>query len=409
MKTKLLLGLILCGALPVLGGPIRPVVSSQFNILSPASNGPKRDPAAQHGQWFVNVTNGMEVANSWEMHDSDDSVSIHGVVVSIMWGSTVPVVGYTNIAGFTVLATVSNNPASGPMLPGLLSTNAHFEQQLTPQPYYHETMWHARIAAEFAAAQAGPGGPPWVGAAPFVAGMSPPYYLDPLGGNQYLIEAQNETHAAWYCYSALDPVNSQNPPGAYYVPAWDLGAIPPGGTAQVLMDFRIKTYAGVPTEMPLTDLRHSVIRASYNYGLDVLYNRQDSLKISHWLDYLLVDGGNLIYSPPDPYVEEPIELTSASDVSVFFSSAAPGQVAALQITPIFNGQTLVAVQLDWPAFDVTPVIVQYCDDLAVNNWNNVPVSFVPPPLIPGPMTWTDTGTVILPPLQSSRFYRLFYP
>lgn len=375
---------------------------------SPAPPGPPRDPQARHGQWFVNVTNGVEMVNSWEFHDTDDSLSIRGQVVSILWGVGVPAVGYTNIAGFTILATVSNNPA--PVLGLPLATNAHWELQMPPQPYYHGPLWQARIAAEFAAAQAGPGGPPYVGMAPAVPGMAPPYYLDPFAGNQYLIEAQNEAHAAWYCYSAPDPANPGNPPGAYYVPAWDLGNIPPGGTAQVLMDFRIKTYNGQPAEMPFTDLRHSVIRASYEQGMDVLYNRSESLKISDWLDYLLVDGGNLLYTPLYPEVSEPpIELLTASDASVFFNSAAPGARPVMQITPQFNNQTLIALHVSWSMPDVQPVTLQYCDDLAANKWTAVPLFLPLPPLIPGPMGWTDNGTVIQPPLNSPRFYRLISP
>lgn len=405
MKISLPLCFVLCGIVSVSAGPVRPIVSGQLNQTALVPNGPPRDAAAARGQWFINVTNGIELVNSWEFHDSDDPLSIHGVVTAILWGTNSPVAGYTNIAGFTILATISNNPAAGPFVPGL-STNAHGEQQLPPQPYYHEMMWRTRIAAEFAAAQAGPGGSPFVGAAPYVTGMTPPYYLDPFAGNQYLIEAQNETHAAWYCYSAPDPNNPGNPPGTYYVPAWDVGDIPPGGTAQVVMTFLIKTYAGAPTEMPLTDLRHSVIRASFNYGHDVFYNRAESLKISHWLDYLLIDGGNLIYVPPDPEHPEPIPFASWSDVSVFFNSAGPGVLPVLQITPVFSGGTLTALQLNWSMPDVYPVVLQYCDDLTVNKWTAVPLSLPLPPLIPGPMGWTDNGSVILPPLQSPRFYRL---
>jgi hypothetical protein len=409
MKFNLPLCFVLGGLVSAAAGPVRPIVSGQLNQTALVPNGPPRDAGAARGQWFINSTNGTEVVNTWEFHDSDAPLSIHGVVTSILWGANSPVVGYTNIAGFTILATISNNPAAGPMLPGL-ATNAHWEQQLPPQPYYHETLWNARIAAEFAVAQAGPGGPPFVGAAPFVPGMAPPYYLDPFGGNQYVIEAQNETHAAWYCYSAPDPNNPQNPPGQYYVPAWELGDIPPGQSAQVVMEFRIKTYGGAPTELPLSDLRHSVIRASFMYGYDVLYNRAESLKLSDWLDYLLVDGGNLIYSPNDPYASEPpIELITASDVSVFFNSAAPGVKPAMQIWPQFSNGTLVAVQVSWSMPDVYPVVLQYCDDLTKNQWQAVPI-FVPlPPLIPGPMSWTDNGSVILPPLQSPRFYRLHLP
>lgn len=405
MKARLVLVLVFGGALALFAGPVRPVVSSQFSQMAPVANGPMLDPFASRGQWFVNVTNGLQLANSWEFHDSDDSLSIQGRVIAILWGTAAG--GSTNIAGFSILATVSNNPTAGSMLP-LLSTNSHLEAESALQPNYQGMMWNAHLAAEFAAAQAGPGGAPWVGAAPYVPGMSPPYFLDPFAGNQYLIEAQNETHAAWYCYSAADPNNPVNPPGAYYVPTWELGDLPPGATAQVTMVFRIKTYNGAAAEMPVTDLRHGVIRYSFMNAGDVLYNRSESLKISHWLDAILIDGGSLIHSPPGPEYE-PVEYVSASDVSVFFDSAGPGQVPVLQITPIFNNQALSAVQLSWPVFDVKPMVLQYCDNLASNMWNNVPVSFVPPPLIPGPMGWLDNGSVILPPLQSPRFYRLLIP
>ena len=74
--------------------------------------------------------------------------------------------------------------------------------------------------------------------------------------------------------------------------------------------------------MPYTDLRHSVIRYSYMNDADVLYNRSESLKISHWIDYFLVDAGTLIHSVPYPG-QDPVEYISASDVSVFFDSAGP--------------------------------------------------------------------------------------
>jgi hypothetical protein len=404
LTASLVAGLVLAGLNGAFAGPVRPIISSQLSQQAPAPNGPPPDPTAQQGQWFINVMNGSESANSWELHDSDDSLSIHGKVVAIQWGLGVPVAGYTNIAGFSILVTVSNNLSPATLVSGG-STNSHAEVQLAPQPRFLGMMWRARIAAEFAVAQAGPGGPPFVGMAPNVSGMTPPYYLDPGSAGQYVIEAQNETLAAWYCFQVPVP---PNPAGAYYVPAWELGDIPPGGSAQVLMHFLIKTYGGVPTEMPYTDLRHGVVRYSYLNGGDVLYNRSESLKISHWIDLMLVDAGNLITSIPYPG-QEPVEYVYASDVSVFFDSAGPADRPVLSITPVFSNQTLSAIQLRWMANDAGPFVLQYCDNLASNNWTPVSLNLSLPPMIPGPMIWTDDGTMILPPLTSPRFYRLFMP
>ncbi len=51
---------------------------------------------------------------------------------------------------------------------------------------------------------------------------------------------------------------------------------------------------------------------------DIFYNRHNSLKISHWLDTLLVDYGSFVGAPPGQYQEPPPEYIYASDVSVFF-------------------------------------------------------------------------------------------
>lgn len=406
LTVSLVAGLVLAGASGAFGGPVRPITSGQFVQQAPAPNGPPPDPTAQQGQWFINVMSGLESANSWELHDSDDSLSIHGKVVSIVWGIGMTG-GMTNIAGFSILATVSNNLSPATLVSGI-STNAHFEVQMGPQPRFVGLMRRARLAAEFAVAETGSGGLPFVGVAPNPPGMTPPYYYDPQGGSQYTIEAQNEPLAAWYCYLGADPQNPANPPGAYYVPAWELGDIPPGGSAQVLMNFLIKAYGGGPAEMPFTDIRHGVLRHSLINGSDVLYNRSESLKISHWLDVILVDIGTSVISIPYPG-QEPVEYVYVSDVSVFFDSAGPADRPVLNITPVFNNQTLSAIQLSWIATDAGPYLLQYCDNLASNIWMPVNANLSLPPMIPGPMNWTDNGTLLVPPFNSPRFYRLYMP
>lgn len=76
--------------------------------------------------------------------------------------------------------------------------------------------------------------------------------------------------------------------------------------------------------MPSSDYRHGVIRYSYTNQGDIFYARHPSLKVSHWLDTLLVDyGAGNITAPPGTYEPEPVpKYTYASDVSVFFDPEA---------------------------------------------------------------------------------------
>jgi hypothetical protein len=306
-----------------------------------------------------------------------------------------------------------------------VSSNSHSEVQTPPQPRYSDIMWRPRIAAEFAVAEAGPGGPPWVGIAPDPLvwqqpgqGMAPPYYSDP-GGGGYVIEAQGEPLAAWYCFEQPLPDNPQNPPGAYYVPAWQLEDIPPGESRTVLMDFMIKAYGGGYAEMPPTDIRWSVIKASYDSKFDVLYNRAVSLKISHWIDLILIDNytNNLIQSIWDPFLKEELQTNdvyyvSASDASVFFDSTMPGEETVLAISSIHTNQTPDAIVLDWTATDAIDYEIQYRDILNTNIWYTAVMGTGYPTNLPGPMQWIDDGTVItnLPVWQQpQRFYRLFAP
>ena len=185
--------------------------------------------------------------------------------------------------------------------------------------------------------------------------------------------------------------------------------IPPGGTGTAMMSF-IVTGPG----MPISDYRHSVIRYSHWYGGDLLYNRHPSLKISHWLDTLLIDNGYDISTPPPPWWEEGDEVryVYASDASVFFSTTLPGEMAELQITPVATNQSPDAIQLDWVALDAINYEIQYCDTLSSNTWTLVPGSGGIPGTIPSPMQWVDDGLVItnLPVWQQPhRFYRLVEP
>ena len=293
MKALLLSMCLLLAAAGIgLAGPARPIRSSTFLIQRPC--GPTWDSLALQGQWFNDPGTGKNHALEWEYHDDDVTHSIQGMVVSITFDGTPA----SNIVAFSVQATVQNTLPSP--YPVNAASNSHSELQ-GPQPAsYAGTLRNVRISAEFAVANLG-----------LLPSGVPPYYTDPLSGGAYFIEALNENELAWYCWT---PDNPQYPArGAFQVPTWRMGDIKPGATYTVMMSFQV-TGGG----MPVSDYRHSVIRASQQMGMDIFYNRHPSLKISHWLDTLLVDYGFFIGAPPGPYQEPPPEYIYASDVSVFF-------------------------------------------------------------------------------------------
>jgi len=395
MKTLVILLATLHCAL-AFAGPSRPIRSVNFQATTPC--GPDWDPYARQGQWFVDTMSGTTNVNTWEYHDDNTSLAIAGSVIGIQFST--PGDTNSNIIAFDIMATVSNSLPND--YQGGSASNSHNEAQAPPGVYYEEGfMKQTRIVAEFALADISMQPP---------SQSAPPYWLDPVSGGSYYIEAINEDEWAWYCWwpGATNPLFQ--PAGMFQVPAWRLQPcdIPPGGTAQVLMSFQV-TGAG----MPKSDYRHSVIRASAMMGLDVLYNRHTSLKISHWVDTLLVDSGTFITAPPgEEYEEEPPEYIYASDVSVFFNSAVSGENAVLTITPVATNQSPVAITLNWTALDAINYHVQYCDNLLSNSWTTVTPGPGIPLAVPSPMQWTDDGTIItnLPVQQQPhRFYRLIEP
>lgn len=191
--------------------------------------------------------------------------------------------------------------------------------------------------------------------------------------------------------------------------AWNLGDIPPGLSAHMLMSFQVSSLGGGVTGMPPTDPRHSCLRHSLMNGSDVFYNRGDSLKISHWIDNLLVDVGSVILNP-DPEYEE--EYLTASDVSVFFNTRAPGEKSMLHLSRVLTNGALDKIRLTWNALDVIPYQVEYSHALASNDWAQVPGVSLFPPVVPTVLQWEDDGTVLtnLPvQTQPHRFYRLVSP
>ena len=306
MKTKFVLLLSsICAA--ALAGPSRPIQSSTFSVQTPC--GPAHDPYAQQGQWFLNLATGTTNVNAREYHDEDNALAIAGVVQNIQFSD--PVNPYSNIMAFDILVTVSNTLPSDYQFGS--ASNSHNEVQNSPAVTPGEdTMTDVRITAEFAI--------PNIGVVP--SGTSP-YWPDPFSQGQYYIVALNADEHAWYCWDPNQQNPQYQPAGAYQVPAWNLvpSTIPPGGTASVLMQFMV-SGSGLPYNggAPGKDYRHAVLRYSQDTGADVLYNRYPSLKISHWLDTIVVDAGFTLTTPPFPYWEgDEIEYIYASDASVFYN------------------------------------------------------------------------------------------
>lgn len=300
---KLLSSILFLCCTTALAGPARPVTSGSFSAQ--ASCGPVWDPTALQGQWFMDPASGATNVNAWEYCDDTNSLTIAGIAANISFSK--PGDTNSNIIAFDIVATVRNNlPAEYDYV--LNATNSHGETLQQPAGAGTHTMADTRITAEFAIADTN-----------MIPAGSPPYWPDPVSGGSYHIEAVNEDLRAWYCWT---PKSEQLPAGQFQVPAWNLvpSTIPPGGSAQVTMSFQV-TGSG----LPISDYRHSVIRASAANGWDVLYNRHPSLKISHWLDTLLIDSGyNFASTPPPPWWEEkPVEYVYASDASVFYNAEEP--------------------------------------------------------------------------------------
>jgi len=389
MKRLLCTVLVLsCAA--ALAGPARPIRSNNFQFQAPC--GPPWDGFAQEGQWFQDPLTGEAHASTWEFHDDTNSLTIVGVVSSISYQN--PSDSNSNIMAFDVQVTVFNNlPLLDYQTGG--SSNSHGEVQAFVNSQYAEgTMFDPRITAEFAIADPA-----------FTPNGTPPYWGDPVApttGGMYYIEAMNEDEWAWYCW---DDPGLPGGPGNFQVPAWKLqpAIIPPGQSGTAMMSF-IVTGSG----MPVADYRHSVIRHSHWHGADLLYNRHNSLKISHWLDTLLIDDGYVMHAPPGQYEIDPPEYVYASDASVFFNSVPDGGKAVLRIDSVATNQSPDAIVLSWDAIDAIDYHVQYCDLLTSNIWITLPGMGVPP-MIPSPMSWIDDGTLItnLPVQQQpQRFYRL---
>ena len=264
-------------------GIVQPVISW---------TGPPGDPHATWGMWFKDKASGLEQWRTHEFHDNlpgyggggQGASAIKGIVTRITYQGGVP---GNPILSFDVSATVAND------LPGYQSwqrgSNSHSETR-DPRYSYEGTMYGVKLTASFAVDTT----------------VSPPtQWTGPYRNRAPYIVAQNNDELAWYCWTPNNP-QGMAPAGAYFVPTWDFGDIPVGGSATRVMKFSIPGSG-----LPPTDSRYAAIKQSYETGSDIFLNRSGSLKVSDWIDELATDTGA-------PYPQEP--PYKDSDVSVFHLS-----------------------------------------------------------------------------------------
>jgi len=279
--------------------PVTPI-PSWTGPGSPPLPIPPGDPDAIFGQWFVDRASGTIFANrTHEFYDNvlgmggglQGSMAIYGFVSAVTWAGP-----GTPITAFDIDATIINDiPADTPWQPG---ANSHLENRaftaMDDQQMFG-SMYDVKLTAEFSI-------DPTV---PFPVAFVPPYF-DPYPG--IFIEAVNHDELAWYCWTPDNPEPLLIPWGDFHVPTWDFGDIPQGGTANKVMSF------AVPAGLLPTDPRYGVVTNSLYYATDVLINRTTSLKISDWIEDLVLDIG-----APYPGIPE-----HNSDVSVFHFIPEPG-------------------------------------------------------------------------------------
>lgn len=287
--------------LAAVAGPSLPITKPPVQPL-PSWTGPGIDPHAQAGQWFVRP-DGLQEPRSHEFYDNvtqfgggfAGSNAIYGKVTNVVIAP-----GAQAITGFEITATITNDGFGyGEWQPG---RNSHQEFLLT-QEQYVGTLYQAKLTAEFA-----------------LAGLQlvPAAWVGPYRDRPEYIVALNHDQNAWYCYTPDNPVGL-GPSGNYFVPAWDFGDIPVGGSATRVLRF------GVAGAITPNDPRYGVIMGSFQAPTgqgDVFLNRTTDLKIGDWLDELARDAGV-------PYPTDwPLR---GGDVSVFHNIPEPASLVLLAI------------------------------------------------------------------------------
>jgi len=268
----------------------------------PSMAGPSGiDPQSDQGQWFRGRTGAdrLEV-RTHEFYDDleefgggwADFFAIQGQAVNIYDSAGLPWAPGMPIAGFDILATITNDLPGNPYVSTVQGgTNSHYEVALSPMWIEEEViMADVKLTAEFAIA-------------PEVGPPSPDSILPYCPKDKYIV-ALNHNQLGWYCYA--DDVSPLVPPGNFSVPTWDFGDIKPGQSAQQLMSFTVTDALGNPDVLMPGDPDYLAFEEP---DADLLLNRSTSLKISTWVDDLQPDWGI-------PYPEEPLR---GSNCSVFFN------------------------------------------------------------------------------------------
>ena len=287
--------------LAAVAGPSLPVTKPPVQPL-PSWTGPGFDPHATNGQWFAHPT-GLLEPRSHEFYDNAlgfgggflGTDAIYGKVTNVV---TAP--GSAAITGFEITATITNDgPSTTLWQPG---RNSH-QEFLNTQEQYAGTLYKAKLTAEFALASLQLVPAAWVG----------PYRDRP----EYIV-ALNNDQLAWYCYSPDNPVGL-GPAGDFYVPAWEFGDIPVGGSVTRILQF------GVAGAITPNDTRYGAIMGSFQAPAgqgDIFLNRSTDLKIGDWLDEIARDPG---FGYPTDW---PLR---GGNVSVFHNIPEPASLALLAI------------------------------------------------------------------------------
>jgi len=246
--------------------------------------GPPIDPHASNGQWFVSLRDGAESFRPFEFYDNVEQFGGGPMSCFAISGYTTNIVfdpASRAITAFEIFATIFNDLPGRP--PWSSGTNSHNEILPPLDNSYVGPLIRTKLTIEFAVSDTNN-----------VPSVFTPPYIDP--DFRPFIVAENEDQLAWYCWAPDNP-RQLMPYGRYFVPTWDFGDIPPGGSVSRILLF------SAPGGISPQDPRFLIIQEGQ--FVDILLNRTTSLKISTWLDFLLFDSCM-------PYPSQPLRGSNAS-------------------------------------------------------------------------------------------------
>ncbi|MGD9128056.1 MAG: PEP-CTERM sorting domain-containing protein [Planctomycetia bacterium] len=270
--------------------------------------GPRHDPHATQGQWFLNM-DGTEEYRTNEFYDNvynedvlDSGGGFAGSFAIVGKSTNVLMDAMNNIIAFDIDATITNDTPS--IEPWRAGTNSHGEF-LSTQQQYKGTLYDTKLAVEFAVDL--PSFDAWRNNLAGAAITLPYTLVDPL------IIAEEVDELGWYCWTP-DNEAGLAPNGDYLVPTYDFGDILPGQSVTRTLHFSVQ--GGITPN----DLRYEVLLSDE----DLFLNRTTSLKISNWIENLVIDPGT-----PYPYGVD--EMLLNSDVSVFHNVPEPSTLVLLTL------------------------------------------------------------------------------